>query len=1301
MLKANGLYGKRSRTSNKVIYRKAITMACLASLSIMALPTNFLPAALAVDPPTTTTSTNASGTDLTVNAGSTLIIDFGQSNTLNLTGNLTNHGTIYAVSSNPQVTTANFSSANLYNTQGALLTSVIPNGGIPGWSGGALVSNFSINFFTTNNIVNNGTISSAGNLAMIAGGSITNTPAIQNAINPAITAMNSVNLQAANIMNAGLISSATSNVNIATAVQNALATIQNSGTIAALNGTIFMGSNQVSNLLVNGSGDFLAQSIQAVASKSVDMSTRTLQGLLSVYGQTANISTNTSNLVLNNISVTGDPVIYNAGGDISIAGTIACPGNSLSIIAAGDIKTINSGLTISTSSTTSSGGDIVILAGSSYVGGVLSGASATGGSIDFSTNSIQALTSAGLAPNSNGGNITLAAYKGSNASSGNILLPMSGAGAFGIFSGGSGTGNNGNVSLIAGADTGISIVSAPINASGGSGSGGNIHIVTAQPVVTGAGTFNADGSLNGAISWTTAQQQATAVLNTVNAAGSFTAAAGNIILASGKSLIMTAPGGSTGSVALLAAGTIQGMSGSSIQVDGGNVLLVSGANFSNDANNNKITISGAGAGGDINFGAADFIGTTATNGNGGQIQLMAFSGGAGGGHVTTPLASGNSLGLFSSGSGNNLNGDISFIGSASDSTAVTSGQINAGAATGGGGNVSIKTASIQVGAGVDLQNAAITAGSFSAGARTSGKATVGQVNRAGSLTVDAGNVALNGNIELYNNNAANNINITSATDINSTGAIGIQTLGGQVKMLAGDSATGGSVDLSSAKFISTANPQTGMGGNKIEITANSGSSAASGHITAPSLISGGADISLLAGHNIGINGSSWTLNNQLVAMPVVQTNGGKLTIVAGNSATGGLVNLSATQYVSTASATGAGGDILITATEGSDSNSAHVYATSLYSRTETSNQANGNVTIDGAKGVSVSGLISASSNKSALEGRVSVSADKGTVQLGSVNSANCLTVTAGNNINFNGTIAVNGVRPATDVLTMVAGGNITGTGLIQTAGGDTLLAAGANYNKVGNNININGASAGGGNIALGGLSFLSTAFVTPGSPNGNGGNITALAYADGLGANGTIALPSIWSGGAGTGSNGNITLIAGGASGTTISTGDVSTGGGSGGGGNLFIATAQPGSGTIQCCTSNGSFGTAGPVQQNATAAFGNICCAGEVTANVGHFTSGNITSLGDFNLVTTSYGGNLNVLGNINISSASDLQIDSGSTFIASKNVNLTAADTLRLGSNNSGQNPITLSAGTLTAQGVTDVTNLFNGSYSKNYLP
>lgn len=211
---------------------------------------------------------------LVIPQGVTAVRDFGTASVLNLSGNLTNAGSLFAVSSNAAVTNAVINANNIINQPGALLSSILPVGALPGIS--SAVSNLSITLNALQNIINAGTISSAGSLTATAGGSIINSlPAGIVGPNPIMQAINNVGINASSILNSGIVTAHTGDVNI-TAVTtaansnqllNSLATAQiiNQGAIASLTGNINIAksisgqlvSELTQDLAINNSGGLM------------------------------------------------------------------------------------------------------------------------------------------------------------------------------------------------------------------------------------------------------------------------------------------------------------------------------------------------------------------------------------------------------------------------------------------------------------------------------------------------------------------------------------------------------------------------------------------------------------------------------------------------------------------------------------------------------------------------------------------------------------------------------------------------------------------------------------------------------------------------------------------------------------------------------------------------------------------------------------------------------------------------------------------------------------------------------------
>lgn len=223
--------------------------------------------------------------------------------------------------------------------------------------------------------------------------------------------------------------------------------------------------------------------------------------------------------------------------------------------------------------------------------------------------------------------------------------------------------------------------------------------------------------------------------------------------------------------------------------------------------------------------------------------------------------------------------------------------------------------------------------------------------------------------------------------------------------------------------------------------------------------------------------------------------------------------------------------------------------------------------------------------------------------------------TAGNVV-INGNLIFSGAP-----LAIVARGNITtaaGAGVISTAsatgkGGDITLIAGANFTSTGpasvlppgagdstSTLTITGGTGIGGFIDLAStpITTLSSSSSFAGA---SGGNITLVAFGGAVVTSGIITVPgttTITAGGAGTGSNGTVAIIAGNNNGgVSISTGAISTTGGAGYTGAIGVATVNPNLATsliiVDGAITSGSF-TAGALR-NASLSVGTLTVDGGV----------------------------------------------------------------------------------------------------------
>lgn len=309
---------------------------------------------------------------LVVPSGVTAVQDFASSG-LNLAGNFSNSGIFYAVSSSNHVATAAIQAANIFNQPGALLTSILPSGGLAGYSN--LLSTLNLSLVASGNIVNYGTISSSGSLTATANGTISNLAS--NGVLPVMQALNDVVMQASNIVNSGNIVSLAGAVNIATAnlsnqglIQSVMQgiTIDSRGTGEALrilnNDGLIQSLHQLSllsdkDVMLTGGQLISPDSISLSAcSGSVDVFGSEMGGPVDVAAKNLHMNVH-GNLTMNSFNVTDDPLIA-VTGDLNLSGQpVTSVSEPLTIVAGGKID--GAGRTLSTTT-----GDIFVLAGASY-----------------------------------------------------------------------------------------------------------------------------------------------------------------------------------------------------------------------------------------------------------------------------------------------------------------------------------------------------------------------------------------------------------------------------------------------------------------------------------------------------------------------------------------------------------------------------------------------------------------------------------------------------------------------------------------------------------------------------------------------------------------------------------------------------------------------------------------------------------------------------------------------------------------------------------------------------------------------
>lgn len=433
--------------------------------------------------------------DLNIPVNVTAYGDFSKNQIFSVTGDLTNAGNVYAFSSGQHVRRSTFAADNVINHEGGVITTDVSAVNELA-SFGSKATN--LNIKGNDRVLNSGTISSSGSLNISAGTLVENSGSL--------IAGGDVNIFSPEIKNGGLIRSINADVTLDGPADSQLTITNSGGTLMANEGAInIRTSSPASNIntYVTG-GNLFSKVVNVNAGRgSAEISVGELTGTLNQKGFASHVSADTAVLSLGNICLTGDPTYSNTG-DISIDGDIIVD-EALTIIASGNI-TNSTAVTLSANNATQ-GFDITIIAGALINTGGTSGPtlptsgngvattingtnSTSGGNIVFGENGAVNINSRSAGKTGNGGEVRLYAFASNLNTNGNISYS-----AGSITTGGKGSGNNGDVLIIAGASLGENIL-PNINTTGGTGGGGDIVFIAAQPA-GGPLTYNADGSTAG------------------------------------------------------------------------------------------------------------------------------------------------------------------------------------------------------------------------------------------------------------------------------------------------------------------------------------------------------------------------------------------------------------------------------------------------------------------------------------------------------------------------------------------------------------------------------------------------------------------------------------------------------------------------------------------------------------------------------------------------------------------------------------------------------------------------------------
>ena len=1158
------------------------------------------------------TLTGSNQGSVTIPTGVTAVHNFAGGLGLNLTGTLTNMGSFYAVSNSVQTMTAVINAQNINNLQGGLLTTVLPSGGLSGFSG--LVNKLSLTLNAVQDIVNQGSISSAANLNLIAGGSIINVGASGGAA-PLVTAVTDLNMVSGYIQNAGMISSLTSNINISTpAAQNLV--INNSGIIEAL-GNINIRDELFTpkfNTSLLG-GDWLSQQLNVFSGDGhINVDVNQISGQVNLIGGTAALASKTGDLHVGALKMSGDPTI-SSGGDVFLeksqfgGNEWLFPGLDALIITAGG-NIINVDVT-----------KIGTANGSGLTGSVIMTA---GGMIDLQTNAILSISTS--TSNANSGNITLSAQgpillsgtlstHSTNGNSGSVSIDsatghISTAGNFSIDTSSSGF-NGGAVSLTSAngvyAQNGISI-----NTSSNAGFSGDVNVVAQM------GDIDLTGSA-GKTNINTSNGSGTAGQVNIQAMG------GNLLMGDGTFNLASSTGGGGGFTAFVNGGTLTA---------GKSLLDVSGKN------GGSVSIVTTWMMADIDMSNVDIKANGATGGTSGSVSVMA--------------------GLFGQGmvfSDKVSIGSIEITGGDSTASSIalstTLGDVSVGSINSNGGAVIVTSAAnVQVGSVVS-NNAGGTAGTVSVTSYAFAAPTDSTQNLVigGGGPNSVGSVSLNGanGGTLFATNhgtgsvSAGNIVISATTG--NGGTIGLVAdsdvvlTGSSYSVNGGSNGTGGQVIFSGGNSV--------QGGN-FNVSAVGGVDGGTLSVTGKTIQFGNMSSDTSA-HGLGTSGSVGIgdTSTSVTAQSMNLTNNGGGT---------GVVQLTGSIHVDDLTVTAKSGDtagknggaISLLFTDG-------VHGALNLDNSGSLDGTGGSLTINSLTDLNLqagkANIVSRSGSQSGNGGFVylfaggSVSVDSSTINVapqGVNGNGGSITVSTGLNsasptsaLTVNGTLNADGVgngNGGTVNLTVnntsTAQGNLTvgnGSGFNISArsgtsngnGGSVIINVGGDLNVDGSGISVatRGVNGNGGTVNLaagvsGGNHTLSTngALLANGVGTGNGGTLTLTAQQVSVAAGSTLSASA-----AGAGKGGTVTVNAAGTNADLLLAANTSVlaTSNAGAGGSIILNASR--NLTVSGATLNSSSSAAAGGQLALNAGIteaGTLSLDGNLLANAGGSAAGGSISL-------------------------------------------------------------------------------------------
>jgi trimeric autotransporter adhesin len=421
-------------------------------------------------------------------------VGFNESNPLSVSGASSVLGSVYALQNVfGQTGTMNFASNFNIGANGTLsgfLPVTLPGINLAGLFGS---QNLAINVL--GNFTNNGSVTVPGDLALNVTGTFTNAT-LPSMAAASLSAQN-INIMSGsgNIINSGLMS-ANNAINISTTSAITDLIVNNTGgTLGALS------SINVRDVLYSGAakidftgGDLLSDELHLNAgSGAVSLEVEDLSGLVFVKAGAATIGAATPRLDTGKVDVTGAVVLYNNGdgklGYLGLGGLNSRIG-SLVATASSLVYASSRNTKIDTSSSTGNGGNVFIASGvlahnnngaitlssAKQQGTVNLGLTGIPNFIDENSgfHSILALDTSSSLDGGSGGNVTVMATADGYQFTGLIRMPYD----ISIETRGTGTGRNGDISILNG---GGAIEAGGINTRAGSfgvGGGGDITIST-------------------------------------------------------------------------------------------------------------------------------------------------------------------------------------------------------------------------------------------------------------------------------------------------------------------------------------------------------------------------------------------------------------------------------------------------------------------------------------------------------------------------------------------------------------------------------------------------------------------------------------------------------------------------------------------------------------------------------------------------------------------------------------------------------------------------------------------------------